>query len=96
MRGPPTKNPFRVLITQVQFVRHLVETIDRISYAVHHFEMFTYDPIDRDSGKCELRTISVSDEGYQSRKYSRWQWRPRHPSTSVSLMLLLPTPSRKV
>ena len=37
-----------------QFSRHLVETLDRIRYTVHRFEMFTYDLVDRDPGKCEL------------------------------------------
>ena len=43
-----------------QFTRHLVETLDRIRDAVHRFEAFTYDLVDRDPGKCELRTSSVS------------------------------------
>ena len=43
------------------FTRHLVETLDRIRYAVYRFETFTYDPVDRDPGKCELvQTNSVS------------------------------------
>ena len=45
---------------QIHFTRHLVETIDRIRYAVHQFETFTHDLVDRDSGKCELQTISVN------------------------------------
>jgi hypothetical protein len=45
---------------QVQFTRHLVETIDRIHYAVYRFETFTYDLVDHDSGKCELQIIRVS------------------------------------
>ena len=53
-----------MLATQVhlssQFTRHFVETLDRIRDAVHLFEMFTYDPINGYSGKCELQTISVS------------------------------------
>ena len=43
-----------------QFSRHLVETLDRIRYTVHRFEMFTYDLVDRDPGKCELQTSGVS------------------------------------
>jgi hypothetical protein len=43
-----------------KFTRHLVETLDRIRYAVHRFETFTYDPVDRSPGKCELQTNSVS------------------------------------
>ena len=42
-----------------QFNRHLVETFDRIRYAVYRFETFTYDPVDRDPGKCELQIIRV-------------------------------------
>jgi hypothetical protein len=36
-----------------QFSRHLVETLDRIRYAVYRFEAFACDPVDRDPG-CEL------------------------------------------
>jgi hypothetical protein len=43
-----------------QFTRHLVETLDRIRYAVHGFEAFTYDPVDHDPGKFELKTNSES------------------------------------
>jgi hypothetical protein len=43
-----------------QFTRHLAETLDRICYAVYRFETFTYDPVDRDPGKSELQTNSVS------------------------------------
>ena len=38
---------------------HLVETLDRVRYAVRHFETFTYDLVDRDPGNCKLRTNSV-------------------------------------
>ena len=41
-----------------QFRRHLVETLDRIRYAVCRFEAFTYDPVYCDPGKCELQTNS--------------------------------------
>jgi hypothetical protein len=43
-----------------QFTRHLVVTLDRISYVVHRFEAFTYDLVNRGPGKCELQTNSVS------------------------------------
>jgi hypothetical protein len=43
-----------------QFSRHLVETLDRIRYAVYRFETFTHDPVDRDPGKCELQTKCVN------------------------------------
>jgi hypothetical protein len=61
---PLTKSPFQVITLLVhlssQFTRHLVETLDRIRYAVHRFEAFTYDPVDRDPGKCKLQTNGVS------------------------------------
>jgi hypothetical protein len=41
-----------------QFSRHLVEAQDRIRYAAYHFEAFTYYPVDRDPGICELQTIN--------------------------------------
>ena len=43
-----------------KFARHLVETLNRIRYAVYRFETFTYNPVDRGPGKCELQTNSVS------------------------------------
>ena len=43
-----------------KFARHLVETLDRIRYVVCRFETFTYDPVDRGPGKCELQANSVS------------------------------------
>ena len=43
-----------------QFSRHLVETLDRIRYAVHRFEAFTYDLVDRDPRRFELQTNRVS------------------------------------
>ena len=43
-----------------QFTRHLVETLNRIRYAVYRFEAFTYDLVDCDPGKCELQTNNVS------------------------------------
>jgi hypothetical protein len=42
------------------FIRHLVETLNRIRYAVYRFETFTYDPVDHDPGKFELQTNSVN------------------------------------
>ena len=64
-RGSPlTEGPFRVLTMRVrlssQFSHHLVETLDRIRYAVYRFETFTYDLVYRDPGKCELQTNSVN------------------------------------
>ena len=97
-----TKNPFPVLTAQVylssQFSCHVVETLDRIRDAVGLFQIFTYDPVDRDPGKCELQTIrgSIPRRVPDKKRHSRWQRRPRRPSTSVSPMLLLPTPSRVV
>ena len=43
-----------------KFSHHLVETLDRIRYAVYCFETFTHNPVDRGPGKCELQTISVN------------------------------------
>jgi hypothetical protein len=43
-----------------KFTHHLVETFDRIRYVVYRFKTFTYDPVDRGLGKCELQTNSVS------------------------------------
>ena len=43
-----------------QFSYHFVETFDRVRHTADRFESFTYDPINRDSGKCELQTIRVS------------------------------------
>ena len=61
---PLTRSPIRVITLLAnlssQFTRHLVETLDRIRYAVRHFETFTNDLVDRGPGKCELRTNSVS------------------------------------
>ena len=61
---PLTKNPFRIFTVQVhissQFSHHLVETLDRIRYAVHRFKTFAYSPVDRDPGKCKLESNSVS------------------------------------
>ena len=76
MRDQFTKSPFRVFTIQVRlfshFNLHLMETLDRIRYAVYHFEALAYDPVDRDCGKCGLQTNSgQSHEGYQSkRRYS--------------------------
>ena len=59
-----TSGPFRVLSMQVRlsshFTRHLVETLDRVHWAVYRFETFTYNPVDNDPGKLELQTNSVS------------------------------------
>ena len=49
----------RVLLSS-QFSRHLVETLDRIRYEVYRFETFTYGPVDRDPGNCELPTNIVN------------------------------------
>ena len=38
----------------------MVETLDRIRDVVHLLQMFTYDLVDHDPGRCELQTISVS------------------------------------
>jgi hypothetical protein len=43
-----------------QCSRHLVETLERIRYAVYRFKTFTYDPVDHNPGNCELQTNSVS------------------------------------
>ena len=43
-----------------QFIDHCVETFDCIRYTVDRFQTFTYDPINCDSGKCELKTITAS------------------------------------
>jgi hypothetical protein len=43
-----------------QFTHHFVETFDCIRYMVDRFQTFTYDPINCDSGNCELQTIRVS------------------------------------
>ena len=43
-----------------QFTHHFVETFYCIRCTVDRFQTFTYDPINSDSGKCKLQTISVS------------------------------------
>ena len=43
-----------------QFIRHLVETLDRIRYAASRFETFTYDLVNGDSWKCELQTNVIN------------------------------------
>ena len=69
---PLTKSPFRVINLLVhltfQFTRHLVETLDRIRYAIHRFEALTYDLVDRDPGKCELRTNSVNPTSVRAKE----------------------------
>ena len=73
-----------------------METLDRIRYAVRHFETFTYDLVDRVPGKCELRTNSViprrvheqnkvltlTAEGKASRHKSRVNFAFAHSLTS--------------
>ena len=43
-----------------QFSRHLVETIDRIRYAVYPFEMVAESAINREPRGCKLQTKGVS------------------------------------
>ncbi|KAF8136254.1 hypothetical protein EV363DRAFT_1428666 [Boletus edulis] len=40
-----------------QLARHFMDAFNRIHYAVDHFEMFTYDPIDFDSRYWQQKEI---------------------------------------
>ena len=60
----PTRNPFGHGSAHVdfpfQFIHHFEEAFDCVRYIVDHFQTFTYDQINCESGKCELQTIRVS------------------------------------
>ena len=43
-----------------RFTHHFVETFDRTCYTIDRFQLFTYDPMYCDSGKCELQTFKMS------------------------------------
>ena len=47
---PLTEGPFEILRLLSQFILHLVETLDRICYAVDCFEAFTHVPVNCHSG----------------------------------------------
>ena len=59
-----TRNPLGHASTHVhlpsQFTHHFVETLDCIHYTADRCQTFTYDPINCDSGKCELQIMRVS------------------------------------
>ena len=76
-----------------QFHRHLVETLNGIRYAVHRFETFTYNSVDRGPGKCELQTnsMSIPRRVGEQKEIPHYSQNPRRLPMSHLSTLLSPT-----